>query len=126
MTCAPRPRISLLVTLALAGLGASCKSSTGTPRDGSSGGGGSGGAGGATGADAAAGSGSGGSGGTGGAVADAALPDRGGLDTRDSGAESGVESGATPDTAAANPGRLWFAGPESDLHLSDVEPLTPF
>jgi hypothetical protein len=30
------------------------------------------------------------------------------------------------DGGATNPARLWLSGPENDIHLSDVEPLTPF
>jgi hypothetical protein len=118
-----QPRISLFVTLALATLGASCKSNgSGTPRDAA---GGSGGAGGADApradtarADAAGGD----TGRSDGAVADGRPPDLGGPDRT----EASVPDAAPPDAGPTNPARLWFSGPESDLHLSDIEPLTPF
>ena len=121
---APRPRMSLLVTLGLAALGAACKSNGGAAdaspggRDapgGADGAGGTGGGGGSGGRDAAGGPDRGGMGGTGGR--DASL-------ARDLGIDMGVD--ATVDAGAGNAGRLWFHGPESDLHLSDVEPETPF
>jgi hypothetical protein len=112
-----RPRISLLVTLALAAVGASCKSGTGAPRD-ASGGAGTGGAGGMD-ADA---DGPGGRVVAGSGGADAGPLDLGGFDTTQDVARDAVSL----DGAATNPGRLWLSGPESDIHLSDVEPLTPF
>jgi hypothetical protein len=118
MRSPPRPRISLLVTLALATAGASCKSGTGAPPDSS---GGAGGGAGGNDADAA--------GGAGGRVvaenaADAGPVDLGGFDTpRDS---ANPDGGGSVDGGATNPARLWLTGPESDIHLSDLEPLTPF
>jgi hypothetical protein len=142
-----RPRPSLLVTLALATLGAACPSSNGPAPDasGGSGGGGAGGRGGSAGTDGAVTGGSSGRGGTGGSGGsgrqDAGSP--GGRDSagpRDApGRDSPVgpdvvdarssdlrpDAGASAD-AGVNPRQLWFSGPESDLHLSDIEPQVPF
>ena len=112
MSSPSRPRISLLVTLALAAVGASCKSGTSTPRDSSGGAGGSDADSDGPGGRVVAGSGG----------ADSGPMDLGGFDTTEDSARDAV----SPDGAATNPGRLWFSGPESDIHLSDVEPLTPF
>jgi hypothetical protein len=120
----PAPRVSVLVTLALATLGASCKRSPAHPDAGVD----------ARGPDGA------------GGVADAARPDAGGAD-----AAAEVDAGPSPpdvaipdlgvsvdmapdaarpdapaDAATGNPGRLWFHGPEGDFQLSDMEPETPF
>ena len=55
------------------------------------------------------------------AVPDVVPLDLGGPDTTpDSALDGSVDAGAT------NPARLWLVGPESDIHLGDVEPLTPF
>jgi hypothetical protein len=113
----PRPRLSLFVTLALAAVGASCKSGTGAPRDAS----GAAGTGGAGGMDADT-DGPGGRVVAGSGGADASPLDLGGFDTT----QDVARDAATPDGAVANPGRLWLSGPESDIHLADTEPLTPF
>jgi hypothetical protein len=42
------------------------------------------------------------------------------------GASCRAGAGAGEPDGTTNPGRLWFAGPESNLHLSAVEPTTPF
>jgi hypothetical protein len=38
----------------------------------------------------------------------------------------GGSCGSDGPVGTTNAKRLWFAGPESDLHLSDTEPTTPF
>jgi hypothetical protein len=135
MTSLSRPRTSLLVTLALATLGAACRSSGDGSRDGAggsgSGGSGGGGAGGAGGTGGAGGS--GGSGGSPGADArrdSPGLPDgRDAGGARDSGAADRADlrpdAGCTAD-AGTNARRIWLHGPEPDIYLSDQEPETPF
>jgi hypothetical protein len=132
-----RHRVSLLATVALATLGVSCKGGNGTATDGAGGAGG----GGAGGRDTMPGPEVGGAGGSGGGAGDAAGgvggQDAGRRDTgtrdaapmppdvRDAGRfDAPVDTG--PDSGPANPRQLWFAGPESDLHLSDIEPQVPF
>jgi hypothetical protein len=114
------PAISLLVTVALASLGASCKSKSG-PGDAA------GPAPGATdvgvdlpGADAP------------GRVVvepdgavDTLVADAPGLDLAADRSPAAPEAGGA-DASSLNPGRLWLSGPEDDIHLADVEPATPF
>jgi hypothetical protein len=112
--------MSLLVTLALATLGASCKRNPGHPDAAPDG---------PRPLDA-------------GGVADAPRPDAVAADSRaepdaaadvaaprdlapDLGADAGRPD-APLDAAATNPTRLWFHGPEGDFQLSDMEPETPF
>jgi hypothetical protein len=127
VTSLRRPPVSLLATLALATLAAACKDNGGPIPDGSAGAGGSGGRGGA-GPDTGGSGGADAAGGSGGrdsgtprdsAVADRALPDRPDAGRMDVAADRAAD-------AATNPRQLWFAGPESDLHLDDIEPQVPF
>jgi hypothetical protein len=118
----PQRRMSLLVTLALATLGASCKRTSGHP---DAGGGGE---------DA-------------GAMPDASRPDAAAPDARvepdvaadlasprdlaspDMPPDAGrpdAPADAAGDAGPTNPSRLWFHGPEGDFQLSDMEPETPF
>jgi hypothetical protein len=112
-----QPRMSLLVTLALATLGASCKRSTPHPDGGADGRG----------------------------PEDAGVPDTRrpvveGPDAAPVAADTAsppdaaspdvaVDAGspdAPVDASTTNPSRLWFHGPEGDFQLSDMEPETPF
>jgi hypothetical protein len=118
----PTPAMSLLVTVALATLGASCKSKSGS-------GDAAGPAPGATdvgvdlpGADVP------------GRVvvqpdsaADTRIADAPGRDLADIDLPPAVPEAGSPDDASSlNPHRLWLSGPEDDIHLADVEPATPF
>jgi hypothetical protein len=116
-------RASLLVTVALATLGAACKSKDSPSRD----------------AAASPDVGAGAEAGVDAAV-DAAPPDTA-LDAMgdraapvdvaadlapDAPRDVSVPDMSTLDAAAANPRRLWFSGPEDSIHLAETEPDTPF
>ncbi len=61
-----------------------------------------------------------------GAPADRAVPDRSEPDLAADQAPAIPDSSTLADASSTNPRRLWLTGPESDIHLSDVEPATPF
>ena len=120
-----RPRVPLLVTLALATLAAACKENGGPAPDGAAGTGGSGGRGGGGGSGGGGGGGGGGSAGRDAATArDAASPDTALPDRPDSGRMDAAPD-SSPD-AGTNPRQLWFSGPDGDFHLLDKEPEDPF
>jgi hypothetical protein len=139
-----RPGASLLVTMALATLGPACPNGNSPAPDGSAGTGGA--AGGSGGADGSVTGGSSGRDGAGGSGGTGGRQDAGGAGGRDAAAPRDApgrdtpqgpdavdarppdlrpDAGAGPD-AGVNPRQLWFSGPESDLHLSDIEPQVPF
>jgi hypothetical protein len=140
-----RPGASLLVTMALATLGVACPNGNSPTPDGSAGtGGGAGGRGGSGGADGSVTGGSSGRDGAAGSGGTGGRQDAGGVGGRDAAAPRDApvrdtpqgpvdarppdlrpDAGAGPD-AGVNPRQLWFSGPESDLHLSDIEPQVPF
>jgi hypothetical protein len=116
-------RASLLVTVALATLGAACKSKDGSSRDaaGSVDAAADADTGAEAGVDARADAAPGDS-----ALADAVRADSAAPDAPPDLAPDAARDAGALDAAAANPRRLWFSGPEDSIHLAEVEPDTPF
>jgi hypothetical protein len=122
-------RASLLVTVALATLGAACKSKSSSSRDAA--GSADAGADAAVGAEAGMGAEAGVDVAADAAPGDSALADALRADsapdaTADRPAPDAAPDAGALDAAAANPRRLWFSGPEDSIHLAEVEPDTPF